>query len=119
LSPAQIAHAGSDARSGLAQLQNGQQSSVARGRLHFSLLKRMRRHRHARDNKGQEKPSIPLFILIDQCPLEADQRLIAGQRENDPIIGKTNRSQLGVLPSKKDHRLKPLPNCRSRKTLST
>lgn len=39
--------------------------------------------------------------MIDQGPSEVDQRLIPGHWEGDLIIGKGNRSQVGVLVDRK------------------
>lgn len=79
--------------------------AMPRGHLRSSLLKLMRRHHHARrphrGNKGPRKPPIPEMILIDQRPDEATQRLIPGHWEGDLIIGKGNRSQVGVLVDRK------------------
>lgn len=75
--------------------------AMPRGHLRSSVLQLMRRHHHARrpqrGNKGPRKPPIPEMILIDQRPLEAVQRQIPGHWEGDLIIGKGNRSQVGVL----------------------
>ncbi len=79
--------------------------AMPRGHLRSSLLKRMRRHHHARrpqrGNKGPQKPPIPEMLLIDQRPSEVDQRRIPGHWEGDLIIGKGNRSQVGVLVDRK------------------
>jgi IS30 family transposase len=79
--------------------------SMPCGHLRSSLLKLMRRHHHARrphrGNKGPQKPPIPEMVLIDQRPTEAGQRLIPGHWEGDLIIGKGNRSQVGVLVERK------------------
>lgn len=79
--------------------------AMPRGHLRSSLLNLMRRHHHARrphrGNKGPRKPPIPEMILIDQRPDEATQRLIPGHWEGDLIIGKGNRSQVGVLVDRK------------------
>ncbi|MDR3737866.1 MAG: IS30 family transposase [Terracidiphilus sp.] len=79
--------------------------AMPRGHLRSSLLKLMRRHHHARrpqrGNKGPQKPPIPEMVLIDQRPSEATQRLIPGHWEGDLIMGKGNRSQVGVLVDRK------------------
>ena len=79
--------------------------AMPRGHLRSSLLKLTRRHHHARrpqrGNKGPQKPPIPEMVLIDQRPREAAQRLIPGHWEGDLIIGKGNRSQVGVLVDRK------------------
>jgi transposase, IS30 family len=79
--------------------------AMPRGQLRSSLLKLMRRHHHARrphrGNKGPQKPPIPEMVLIDQRPTEAGLRLIPGHWEGDLIIGKGNRSQVGVLVDRK------------------
>jgi len=74
--------------------------AMPRGQLRSSLLKLMRRHharRPHRGSKGARKSPIPEMLLIDQRPAEADQRLIPGHWEGDLIIGKGNRSEIGVL----------------------
>lgn len=79
--------------------------AMPRGHLRSSVLKLMRRHHHARrphrGNKGPRKPPIPEMVLIDRRPAEAEQRLIPGHWEGDLIIGKQNRSQVGVLVDRK------------------
>jgi transposase, IS30 family len=79
--------------------------AMPRGHLRSSLLKLMRRHHHARrpqrGSKGPRKPPIPEMVLIDQRPEEATHRLIPGHWEGDLIIGKGNRSQVGVLVDRK------------------
>jgi IS30 family transposase len=79
--------------------------AMPRGHLRSSVLKLMRRHHHARrphrGNKGPRKPPIPEMVLIDRRPDEAGQRLIPGHWEGDLIIGKGNRSQVGVLVDRK------------------
>jgi transposase, IS30 family len=79
--------------------------AMPRGHLRSSVLKLMRRHHHARrqqrGNKGPQKPPIPEMVLIDQRPSDAEQRLIPGHWEGDLIIGKANRSQIGVLVDRK------------------
>src|SRR5208337_1233168 len=71
------------------------------GQLRSNLLKLMRRRHHARrphrGSKGARKPPIPEMVLIDQRPAEVSQRLIPGHWEGDLIIGKGNRSEIGVL----------------------
>jgi transposase, IS30 family len=75
--------------------------AMPRGQLRSSILKLTRRHHHARrpqrGNAGPRKPPIPEMVLIDQRPSEAELRLIPGHWEGDLIIGKGNRSQVGVL----------------------
>jgi transposase, IS30 family len=75
--------------------------AMPRGQLRSDLLKLTRRHHHVRrshrGNKGPRKPPIPEMVLIDQRPSEATERLIPGHWEGDLIIGKGNRSQIGVL----------------------
>jgi len=79
--------------------------AMPRGQLRSSVLKLMRRHHHARrpqrGSKGPRKPPIPEMVLIDQRPDEASERLIPGHWEGDLIIGKGNRSQVGVLVDRK------------------
>jgi IS30 family transposase len=79
--------------------------AMPRGHLRSGLLKLMRRHHHARrphrGRKGPQKPPIPEMVLIDQRPGEAAQRLIPGHWEGDLIIGRGNRSQVGVLVDRK------------------
>jgi transposase, IS30 family len=75
--------------------------AMPRGQLRSSVLQLMRRRHHVRrpqrGNKGPRKPPIPDMVLIDQRPSEVDKRLIPGHWEGDLIIGKANRSQVGVL----------------------
>jgi IS30 family transposase len=75
--------------------------AMPRGQLRSSLLKLMRRRHHARrphcGSKGARKPPIPEMLLIDLRPAEAGLRLIPGHWEGDLIIGKANRSEIGVL----------------------
>lgn len=108
LSPAQIART-------LARISDAERLSyetiynslyaMPRGQLRSSLLKRMHRRHHARrphrGSKGPRKPPIPERTLIDERPEEIDMRLIPGQWEGDLIIGKRNRSQVGVLVDRK------------------
>lgn len=79
--------------------------AMPRGHLRSSLLKLTRRHHHARRpqraGKGPRKPPIPEMTLIDQRPGEVENRLIPGHWEGDLIIGKGNRSQVGVLVERK------------------
>jgi IS30 family transposase len=79
--------------------------AMPRGHLRSALLKLMRRHHRARrphrGNMGASKAPIPEMVLIDQRPSEAGQRLIPGHWEGDLIIGKGNRSQVGVLVDRK------------------
>ena len=79
--------------------------AMPRGQLRSSVLKLMRRHHHARrphrGSKGPRKPPIPEMVLIDRRPAEATLRLIPGHWEGDLIIGKANRSQVGVLVDRK------------------
>jgi len=75
--------------------------AMPRGELRSRLLALMRRRHHARraqrGTQGPRKPPIPEMTLIDQRPSEVDARLIPGHWEGDLIIGKANRSQVGVL----------------------
>lgn len=75
--------------------------AMPRGQLRSSLLALMRRRHHARrpqrGQQGPQKPPVPEMTLIDQRPSEIDARLIPGHWEGDLIIGKANRSQVGVL----------------------
>lgn len=75
--------------------------AMPRGQLRSSLLAQMRRRHHARrpqrGHQGPQKPPVPEMTLIDQRPSEIDARLIPGHWEGDLIIGKANRSQVGVL----------------------
>jgi transposase, IS30 family len=79
--------------------------AMPRGQLRSELLKLTRRRHHVRrphrGNKGPRKPPIPEMVLIDQRPIEAEQRLIPGHWEGDLMIGKANRSQVGVLVDRK------------------
>lgn len=79
--------------------------AMPRGQLRSSLLKLMRRRHHARrpdrGYKSPQKPPIPEMTLIDRRPSEVDPRLIPGHWEGDLIIGKGNRSQIGVLVDRK------------------
>jgi len=75
--------------------------AMPRGALRRELLNCMRRHhqdrRQQRRGSGARKPPIPDMILIDQRPEEINRRLVPGHWEGDMIIGKANRSQVGVL----------------------
>jgi transposase, IS30 family len=79
--------------------------AMPRGHLRSEVMKLMRRRHHVRrpqrGNKGPRKPPIPEMDLIDQRPAEAEHRLIPGHWEGDLIIGKANRSQIGVLVDRK------------------
>jgi IS30 family transposase len=75
--------------------------AMPRGQLRSEVLKltRLRHHvrRPQRGSKGPSKPPIPDMTLIDHRPREVDKRVIPGHWEGDLIIGKGNRSQIGVL----------------------
>jgi IS30 family transposase len=60
-------------------------------RLHHQDRRRQRR------GIGARKPPIPDLILIDQRPETINRRRVPGHWEGDMIIGKANRSQVGVL----------------------
>jgi IS30 family transposase len=78
--------------------------AMPRGQLRASLLDLLRRRHKARRparHKGSRSRSIPDMTLIDQRPIEVNERLVPGHWEGDLIIGKGNLSQVGTLVERK------------------
>jgi IS30 family transposase len=78
--------------------------AMPRGQLRASVLELLRRRRKARRparGKSKRNWSIPDKTLIDQRPIEVDERLVPGHWEGDLIIGKGNLSQVGTLVERK------------------
>jgi transposase, IS30 family len=78
--------------------------AMPRGQLRASLLDLLRRRHKARRparGKSGRSHSIPDMTLIDQRPIEVNQRLVPGHWEGDLIIGKGNLSQVGTLVERK------------------
>ncbi len=74
--------------------------AMPRGELRAQVLTLMRQAHKARRRgrvKDRRSKSIPDMVLIDQRPVEVDERIVPGHWEGDLIVGKGNLSQVGTL----------------------
>jgi IS30 family transposase len=74
--------------------------AMPRGQLRarlLTLLRRAHQHRRLRSAGKDRGKSIPNMTLIDDRPIEVEERLVPGHWEGDLIKGKMNRSQVGTL----------------------
>jgi IS30 family transposase len=63
----------------------------------LTLLRRAHRHRRLRSAGKDRGKSIPNMTLIDDRPIEVEERLVPGHWEGDLIKGKRNQSRAGTL----------------------
>jgi IS30 family transposase len=74
--------------------------AMPRGQLRariLTLLRRAHQHRRLRSAGKDRGKSIPNMTLIDDRPIEVEERLVPGHWEGDLIKGKRNQSQVGTL----------------------
>src|ERR1039458_5307319 len=74
--------------------------AMPRGQLRariLTLLRRAHQHRRKRSAGKDRRKSIPNMTLIDDRPIEVEERLVPGHWEGDLINGRMNRSQVGTL----------------------
>ena len=74
--------------------------AMPRGQLRariLTLLRRAHQHRRKRSAGKDRGKSISNMTLIDDRPIEVEERLVPGHWEGDLIKGKMNRSQVGTL----------------------
>jgi IS30 family transposase len=74
--------------------------AMPRGQLRariLTLLRRAHQHRRKRSAGKDRGKSIPNMTLIDDRPIEVEERLVPGHWEGDLIKGKHNQSQVGTL----------------------
>ena len=74
--------------------------AMPRGQLRariLTLLRRAHQHRRQRSAGKDRGKSIPNMTLIEDRPIEVEERLVPGHWEGDLIKGKMNRSQVGTL----------------------
>ena len=68
--------------------------AMPRGQLRariLTLLRRAHQHRRLRSAGTDRGKSIPNMTLIDDCPIEVEERLVPGHWEGDLIKGKRNQ----------------------------
>jgi IS30 family transposase len=74
--------------------------AMPRGQLRariLTLLRRAHQHRRLRSAGKDRGKSIPNMTLIDDRPIEVEERLVPGHWEGDLIKGKRGQSQVGTL----------------------
>jgi IS30 family transposase len=74
--------------------------AMPRGQLRariLTLLRRAHQHRRLRSAGKDRGKSIPNMTLIDDRPIEVEERLVPGHWEGDLIKGKRNLYQVGTL----------------------